>query len=277
MRTDNWLAWAGMLLLAGLIFAVAPLAAEEAAKKMTPDPVVAAPTAQVEEQKTPPTPQTLLERMFSTFQRGGSIMWALLITSVVGLTFAMERFSGLRRKTHLPKDMLEKVSERLRKQNPEAARLLLKGDSAALAKVLDGLLMRKDANRQEMEQILEDEAGRVLWDMKLNIRPVGIVASLAPLIGLLGTVIGLIHAFQEAAEKGMDNPANFAEGIYLALYTTAFGLSIAIPFSIIYHYLRGKADIIMREVEDKSLHLIIEFQTNKIPADSGVTETVAAQ
>ncbi len=204
-------------------------------------------------------PRTFYGKVADIFDRGGSVMWVLVAVSVVGLTFALERAVSLRRGVHLPLGLLEQTQRRLKREGPEAARRALAASDAALAKVLSGLLARRGAPRQELERVLEDEAGRVLWDLRRNIRPVGVVASLAPLIGLQGTVLGMISAFQEAAAKGMDNPANFAEGIYLALYTTAGGLAVAIPALVVHHLLRGQADAVMREVEDQAVRFIIEL------------------
>jgi len=204
-------------------------------------------------------PRDPLLAAYHEFCRGGTVMWVILGASVIGLTFVLERLVGLRRSVHVVPRLVEDVLIKTRREGVDAGRLLLQGQAAALARVIDAILMRKGANRPEMERVLDDEAGRVLWDMRLNLRPIGIVATIAPLLGLLGTVQGLIMAFATAAEKGMDDPRNFAEGIYVALYTTAFGLAVAIPFIIFYHYLRGKADVIMREVEDQGIRFIIEY------------------
>lgn len=198
-------------------------------------------------------------KIAETFRRGGVVMWVLLVTSIVGLTFALERFVSLRRSRQIPSDLMNQLQKRLDNQGLEPARRLLREDDSSLARVLDGILGRGDADRAERERFLEDETGRVLWDLRHNIRPVGIVASIAPLIGLLGTVFGLIAAFQKAAELGLDDPRKFSAGIYEALYTTAFGLAVAIPFLILYHYLRGAADVLVREIEDMSLRFIIDL------------------
>lgn len=238
-------------LTAGLLLGAFNLmAAESAAPEAT--------TPAATDAKSAP-PRTFYGKVTDIFSRGGSVMWVLVAVSVVGLTFALERAVSLRRSVHLPLGLLEQTQRRLKREGPEAARRALAGSDAALAKVLSGLLARRGAPRQELERVLEDEAGRVLWDLRRNIRPVGVVASLAPLIGLQGTVLGMISAFQEAAAKGMDNPANFAEGIYLALYTTAGGLAVAIPALVVNHLLRGQADAVMREVEDQAVRFIIEL------------------
>lgn len=132
----------------------------------------------------------------------------------------------------------------------------LEGDGSAMGRVMRCLLSRSGATRRELENSVDDEASRILFDLRANLKPVGVVASLAPMLGLMGTVFGLIAAFRAAAELGMDDPRNFAAGIYEALYTTAWGLIVAIPMLIFYHVLRGRADSIMRDVEEKALAFI---------------------
>lgn len=202
---------------------------------------------------------SLSSRIAEVFRSGGIVMWVMLFTSIIGLTYGMERFMFLRKKNHLPEGLTSQVNILLENEGYEAAQKFLKKSTSALARVISGVLLRYDGSREEMERGLDDDLARVLWDERRNIRPVGIVASLAPLMGLLGTVIGMIEAFRMAAEEGMDNPANFAGGIYQALYTTAFGLMISIPFLVGYQYLRGRAELIMRMVEDESLEYIHKF------------------
>lgn len=223
--------------------------------------------------------EPLVKRVLTAFMQGGAVMWVLLLTSVFGLTFGLERLLSLRRGSHLPARLLAEVNASLRQDGVAATRRMLEGQSASLARVLYGLMLRADATRAELEKIVEDESDRVLWGLRHRIRVVGVVASVAPLLGLLGTVFGLINAFHRAAELGMDNPKNFAQGIYVALYTTAFGLTIAIPFLIFYHYLRGKADVIVREVEElaltfavESAPLLSELQRQSQAANRGETQ-----
>ncbi len=132
----------------------------------------------------------------------------------------------------------------------------VEGDKSAMGRVMRALLSRSGATRRELETTVDDEGSRILYDLRANLRPIGVIAAVSPLLGLLGTVFGLIAAFRAAAELGMDDPRNFAAGIYEALYTTAFGLVVAIPMLIIYHLLKNHADNIMREVEERSLAFI---------------------
>jgi biopolymer transport protein ExbB len=133
---------------------------------------------------------------------------------------------------------------------------VVEGNKSAMGRVMHSLLSRSGATRRELETTVDDEGSRILYDLRSNLRPIGIVGTITPLLGLLGTVFGLIAAFRQAAELGMDDPRNFAAGIYEALYTTAFGLVVAIPMVIVYNLLRNRADNIMREVEERALAFI---------------------
>lgn len=204
----------------------------------------------------------------SVFSDGGPLMWVILLASVVGLTFSLERFFALRGRLHLQKDLEERVDWLLEHESLDAALEYLDGQECTQSRALAAVLRHCGEGRKEMEQALEDELARALWDERRNIKPVGMVATVAPLLGLLGTVMGMIDAFRNASESGMDNPALFAGGIYMALYTTAFGLIVAIPFLLIHHYLRGRAELILRRVEDRVLRYIArrEFDTVEVEA-----------
>ena len=197
------------------------------------------------------------ETLWLAFQRGGFIMWVILALSVIGCAFAIERALALRRSVQIPQKLLADLRDALRSSGLEAGKALVHDNKCALARMMNSLLARNGATRRELEGVLEDEGARILFDLRLNLRPLGMVASLAPMLGLLGTVFGLIAAFKAAAELGMDDPRNFASGIYEALYTTAFGLVIAIPFLMAYNILRNRADRIIRDVEDKAVIFIL--------------------
>ncbi|MDR3212026.1 MAG: MotA/TolQ/ExbB proton channel family protein [Planctomycetota bacterium] len=196
------------------------------------------------------------EGVIDVFNHGGKVMWVILAVSVVGCSFILERFLALRRGRQIPKALMEDLRDAMVRGGVVAGRQVVAGESSALARVMHALLSRSGATRRELEGVLDDEAGRILADLRHNLRPIGVLASVAPLLGLLGTVFGLIAAFRSAAELGMDDPRNFAAGIYEALYTTAFGLVVAIPLLLVYHVLRNRTDSLMREVERRALDFI---------------------
>ncbi len=196
------------------------------------------------------------ESILASFERGGKIMWAILACSVIGCAFAAERFLVIRRGAQIPKPLMNDLREAMLAGGVTSGLQVVEGDRSAMGRVMHALLSRSGATRRELETTVDEEGSRILYDLRANLRPIGIIASISPLLGLLGTVFGLIAAFRSAAELGMDDPRNFAAGIYEALYTTAFGLVVAIPLLVVYHLLRNYADSIMREVEDRALAFI---------------------
>jgi biopolymer transport protein ExbB len=243
-----------LLMLAFVASVPAPVAA--GGENGVPNPVKVTDAHASARQEASPTGD-LRGRLLQVFEQGGPIMYVLLGLSIIGFAFVLERLFALRRNRHVCPALVEEVRRKLEANDRVAARERLAQSEGATGRILQALLDREGATRGELERVLEDETGRVLWDLRRNVRPAGVVSAVSPLLGLLGTVLGMITAFKATAEKGLDDPAHFAEGIYEALYTTAFGLSVAIPFLLLYHYLRGRADVIMREVEDLLLGFII--------------------
>lgn len=196
------------------------------------------------------------EAIFTSFERGGKMMWAILAASLAGCAFAVERLVAIRRRVQIPVRLMADLRDAMVSGGVAAGLRVVENDKSALGRVMCALLSRSGATRRELENAVDDETSRILYDLRANLKPIGVIASISPLLGLLGTVFGLIAAFRAAAELGMDDPRNFAAGIYEALYTTAFGLVVAIPLLIIYHLLRNHADSIMREVEERALAFI---------------------
>lgn len=238
--------------MAVLVTAGGLYAAESAQRAAVPAVQTAAAATVAASEAAKPMP----EQVLAFFMDGGPLMWVILLASVVGLTFTLERLFALRLKGHMQADLEERADWLLEHESADAAMDYLGEKKSTQARALRAVLLHCSGSRKEMEEALENELARALWDERRNIRPVGMVATVAPLLGLLGTVQGMISAFRVAAETGMDNPALFAGGIYVALYTTAFGLIVAIPFLVAHNYLRGRAELMLRRVEDQVLRYI---------------------
>lgn len=190
------------------------------------------------------------------FRAGGAVMWLLLASSMVGVTFALERAVALRAAAHAPADLAEKTFWLKENKGVEEAMAFAKASRSSLGRVLETVLSHYRGSRQEVEQAVDGELGRILSDERRCLRPIGVVGTMAPLMGLLGTVIGMIDAFRQAAAGGMGNAANFAGGIYQALYTTAFGLMVSLLLLGVYHWLRGRLERLLRTVEDRALAFV---------------------
>ncbi len=215
-----------------------------------------------------------ISKILSMLENGGSLMWVMLLTSVIGLTYASERIISLRLKNYIRPGFSAEIDLLLTTAGTNEVKAFLLSDKTLSARIFSGILNRLDGTREELERGIDDDLSRALWDERKNIKPVGLVASIAPLLGLLGTVIGMIDAFRQASENGMNDPAIFAGGIYQALYTTAFGLVLAIPFFVLYNYLKTKSELIMRKIEDESLIFVdkVKCSTIKISEEEEKSE-----
>lgn len=196
--------------------------------------------------------------LFDYFQAGGKIMWAILGCSVVALGFAIERFWALRRRKVMDEAHYDEICRQLADGGPKAALACARERPTPMSRVLASILNCSGSPRMELETVLEDAGARELWDLCRRAKPIGIISSVTPLLGLLGTVLGIIRAFGDVAARqtALGSGSLLARGIYEALITTAAGLTVAIPAYLVYHFLRDKADAHVRAIEEKALGLI---------------------
>ena len=199
--------------------------------------------------------------VWELFTRGGNLMWLILLCSVIGLAFIFERIVSLRRSVVAPRRQIRQLKT-LCKQGEVDEALELSADSKTpFAHVVHCCLLRAEAPGYEMEAALEEAGARVLYDLRRGSRPLGVIADVAPLLGLMGTVTGMIKAFDVVAHANALGKAQLlAEGIGEALLTTAFGLSVAIPALLANQYFRARAEGWVREIEDTCLEMLSEFR-----------------
>ncbi len=204
--------------------------------------------------------------LLSLFVKGGEFMWPILIASVVGLAFVFERFVSLRRKSIFPKQDVEALAALVDAGQLEEAIAYCDAHPTSLARILHACLMRADCEGFEMEAALEEAGARVLYDLRRGCRPLGIIAELAPLLGLLGTVTGMIEAFDVVAQENALGQAELlAGGISKALLTTAFGLCVAVPALLFYQYFRSKSEGWVRIIEDTCIERLVALRRRSGP------------
>lgn len=191
-------------------------------------------------------------------RKGRWLMIPIILCSIFGLAFVFERLLFLRRKKHMRQDFYSRIKEMANIGKVEEALQICSENKTTLSRLLRSVLLCDGGARAEMEASLEAEGGRVTWDLRRNGKALGIIANIAPLLGLLGTVLGMIRAFETyaVASGGAPRPELLAVGIYEALITTAAGLTVAIPSLFFYHYFRGKADNMVREMEEFGLDIM---------------------
>lgn len=236
------------------------LAAARAQEASTPaaapaGEAVAAAGADAEEQ-VPTQKQTVLELL----ALGGPVMYPLYLCSIVMVAFGLERGIGLRRKKILPPDVIELVRASTAGPSVSAEQLArdIERHPSPLTRVLKAGLRKAGRTAPEMEKAIEDAGAKESDAMRRNCRILAIVASIAPLLGLLGTITGMIQAFMTVAaqEEALGRTELLAAGIYQALVTTAVGLCIAIPTLILHHIYVEKVHGMVSEMDDIAADLV---------------------
>ncbi|QDU85958.1 Biopolymer transport protein ExbB [Planctomycetes bacterium Pla163] len=188
--------------------------------------------------------------LYEILERGGPLMVALLVCSIVALAFTVERSVALRSGRFGTLRFARQVADAVRSGGARAG-LAACERGPILARILRAGLQRDRRDYLERDHAVGDVAATELRRLGHNLRPLLIVFLIAPLLGLLGTVWGMIEAFGEiATQSGMGKPELLASGIYQALTTTAAGLAVAIPAIVAYHLFKGRIETFARRVED---------------------------
>jgi biopolymer transport protein ExbB len=203
------------------------------------------------------------------FQQGGPLMWAILAASVVGLFFVFERLYTNQRARVLPRVFVDKIRALVAKGKVAEAQLLCEENGSSIALMIAAALRtaKRERSRAAIKESVEEVGNREVSHLDKNVEIVGTMASISPLLGLLGTVVGMIQVFQRfvgAYANGRATPDVFAEGIWTALITTAFGLMVAIPLLVLYKFLQGRNDRLVVEMEEDAMAIVdlLEDQMN---------------
>jgi len=193
--------------------------------------------------------------LFAIIQAAGWPIWPLLLASVIALALIIERFVSLRDRKIIPPLLLEQVVDVYQRQGVSEDMLGKLAKDSPLGAVLAAGLRNHRSSRYVMKEAI-DEAGRhVAHDLERFLTTLGTIATAAPLLGLFGTVIGMIEIFGSQSPTGT-NPQQLAHGISIALYNTAFGIGIAIPALIFYRHFKNKVDGFVVDMEQQAAKLI---------------------
>jgi len=187
---------------------------------------------------------------------GGWVMLPILLCSIVALGIVGERLWSLRRERVLPNGLLAEVWELYRRNRLDAAEIAAVRRSSPLGKVLAAGLINMNHSREVMKESIVESGRQVVLELERFLNTLGTIASITPLLGLLGTVIGMIKVFNAITIQGVGDPAVLAGGISEALITTATGLVVAIPSLMFYRYFRGRVDGLVMSMEEEALKLV---------------------
>ncbi len=194
--------------------------------------------------------------MLELFKAGGWLMLPLFACSVIAIAIIAERFWSLQTKRIAPPELITQIWQWLRYDQVDKNRIHALQQDSPLGQVLAAGLVNRNCTREITKEGIEDVGRHVTLSLERNLNTLGTIAAITPLLGLLGTVIGMIKVFAVITTEGVGNPETLAGGISEALITTATGLVVAIPSLIFYRYFRGKISRLVVDMEEQALKLI---------------------
>lgn len=194
--------------------------------------------------------------MLELVTAGGLLMVPILLCSVVVVAICIERLYTLNAKKISPPHLLATVWQQLKADQLDTARLKTLKQSSPLGRILAAGLSNAYHGRDVMKESIQEAASHVVHDLERYLNTLGTIAAVTPLLGLLGTVMGMIKVFAEIMTQGTGNASVLAGGISEALITTAAGLSVAIPALVMHRYFVGRIDGIVVELEQETIKLV---------------------
>ncbi|MCP4695566.1 MAG: MotA/TolQ/ExbB proton channel family protein [Gammaproteobacteria bacterium] len=199
--------------------------------------------------------------MLEFFKAGGWLMYPLLVCSLLASAIIAERFWTLQKRRVLPRGLVAQVWEWVKTGKLDKRYLENLRCGSPLGKVLVAGLVNRNSSREVMKESIEEVGAEVVHELGRYLNMLGTIASISPLLGLLGTVVGMIDVFATITTEGVGNASALAGGISTALITTATGLSVAIPALLFYRYFRGRVDDLVITMEQESLKMIDVLQS----------------
>lgn len=194
--------------------------------------------------------------MLSLLMAGGWTMPFIVVGSIIALAIVIERMLALKPERIAPPHLLAGVWQQLKAGEFDASRLKQLRQGSPLGAILAAGLANRSQGRDVMKESIKEAAGHVVHDLERYLNTLGTIAAVTPLLGLLGTVVGMIRVFTEITIQGTGNANALAGGISEALITTAAGLAVAIPALVMHRYFTGKIDAIVVGLEQESIKLV---------------------
>lgn len=188
--------------------------------------------------------------------KGGFFVYPILICSIVALAIFLKKFFLTREKNIISKGFLNRLNKHLSLGEILKAKDLCKSSNCVFGKIAYSILSYDGGLKKELEKIAEDEGSRQIFLLSKSTELLGSLSNVSTLLGLLGTISGMITVFQVISTQTVVDPPSLAGGISEALYTTAFGLIVAIPTFIGYKFINNKISEISNMLQEESVELI---------------------
>ena len=194
--------------------------------------------------------------MLELIKAGGVLMWPIVLCSIISLAIIAERFWSLRKKRIAPKNLVAQVYQWEKVGHLDSKRIKMLRIGSPLGRILAAGLVNRKKPREVMKESIEEVGRHVAHELTRFLNTLGTIASISPLLGLLGTVIGMIKVFAVITAHGVGDPSILAEGISEALITTAAGLSVAIPTLMFHRFFSGKVEELVLAMEVEALKMV---------------------
>ena len=194
--------------------------------------------------------------MLEIVKSGGWLMLPIIICSIISAAIIIERLWTLQPRRVLPKNLTRQVWDWVSKNQLNHSHIQSLHQGSPLGEILAAGLVNRHREREIIKESIEDAGRQVVHDLERFLNSLGTIASISPLLGLLGTVIGMVKVFAAITTHGVGDPTVLAGGISEALITTAAGLTVAIPSLIGYRYLRGKVDALAVRMEKEAITMV---------------------
>jgi len=203
--------------------------------------------------------------MVEIVKAGGWLMGPIVLCAIIAMGIILERFWTLQQKRVLPDDLTSKVWEWVKNDTLDRQQIQTLHQGSPLGQILAAGLINRDRKRIVMKDSIEDTGRHVVHELERYLDTLGTVAAITPLLGLLGTVIGMVKVFAAITTHGVGNPTVLAGGIAEALITTAAGLTVAIPALIGYRYYRSRVDTLVVDMEKEAIKLVEALHRRQEP------------
>ena len=194
--------------------------------------------------------------MVEIVKSGGYLMAPIIICAIIAMGIILERFWTLRQKRVIPEDLTSQVWGWVRNDQLDQKQIQTLYQGSALGQILAAGLINRNRERTVLKDAIEDTGRHVVHELERYLEMLGTVAAVTPLLGLLGTVIGMVKVFTAITTHGVGDPTVLAGGIAEALITTAAGLTVAIPALIGYRYYRTRVDKLVVDMEKEAIKLV---------------------
>ncbi len=194
--------------------------------------------------------------MIDFFNKGGIFMYPILLCSITALAIFIERLWNLRQAQVIPRDLVSNVEDLIRREKIHEAAMLCQNNRSSLAQIFLIGIKNFGRTREAIKEHLEEVGRQEVASLGRFVEGLGTIAGISTLLGLLGTISGMIKIFSEISNQAVVNPGSLAGGISEALITTYAGLTVAIPTIVMYKYLQSKSNALILEMERRSIRLV---------------------